>query len=839
MHRKAGRWMAFGLVLCLLAWAGAALADGLHTEVENPALDVEVHLGYDGQITYGKAIPVRVTVRNHGGDLDGTLAVNGYVSTVKYDRFETALSVPAGGERTVVLPVEAQTRQEVFTVEILQGGEVIRAVNTSPTGVINPGALMIGVLSSRPWSLAYLDISQENDTLYRYEYWQTVALTPETLPEDPKLLDTFGMIVLDDTDPALLTEKQQQALKDWIASGHALILGGGAAAPRNLALVSGLTKLQAGEFIVSDSVLSAAESLAGQKHSGRKPEIALAKLTGKEPLITDSDGNGLLWMETVGNGRIITLAWEAGDTALNRESAMHVFFQQLLIKMDSSLYSSILYPGDSASALYSAGEDTRIKVRNNMPAAVAVIGGAVVICGVMWAILKKRGLTQWMWAVIPAASLAAAAAVAVMANASVLNSPVTATTVNLVQDAEGKTTRYVYVTAAAPRPGLHRYRMEGEELEAQVYDDSYYWVDEEDTETPKEPSQLRLVQITGPDGGTALNSTVPWEMARMASVRTGEAEGRIDAEIWMESDGLHGTIRNGLSYALKEGTVICVYGFARIPALAPGESTEFALIAEDAADPSDPEFKDGVMLKNVTVGIYMVINQMNNNRTADSYGSREDILNGMMNSAYEQLTQDNSRGTRENVIFVYSAEPEGNFAEPVTVDGREVEGNTVFPMFSAKIHYNKIGRTGVVYHAPGMDPAIRCMIDTAGMPIGDLTADPNSGKGYYNYYPLSENPTFRFAPEDLDSIVVEKLSIGMEDWYINDLTCFVLDSKLKTWVEIKLNTPLQHPEKYLDEQGNLYCQFRPKMAESYMDIPEPTLTIEGRTKEGGETHAEP
>ena len=276
MHRKAGRWMAFGLVLCLLAWAGAALADGLHTEVENPALDVEVHLGYDGQITYGKAIPVRVTVRNHGGDLDGTLAVNGYVSTVKYDRFETALSVPAGGERTVVLPVEAQTRQEVFTVEILQGGEVIRAVNTSPTGVINPGALMIGVLSSRPWSLAYLDISQENDTLYRYEYWQTVALTPETLPEDPKLLDTFGMIVLDDTDPALLTEKQQQALKDWIASGHALILGGGAAAPRNLALVSGLTKLQAGEFIVSDSVLSAAESLAGQKHSGRKPEIALA-----------------------------------------------------------------------------------------------------------------------------------------------------------------------------------------------------------------------------------------------------------------------------------------------------------------------------------------------------------------------------------------------------------------------------------------------------------------------------------------------------------------------------------------------------------------------------------
>ena len=839
MRRKAARWIAFGWIICLLTWAGVAMADGLHTEVENPQLEVEVQLGYDGQITYGKAIPVRVTVRNHGGDLDGTLAVNGYVSTAKYDRFETALSVPAGGERTVVLPVETQSRQEVFTVEILQNGEVICAVNTSPAGVINPSAMMIGVLSSRPRSLAYLDISQENDTLYRYEYWQTVALTPETLPEDPKLLDSFAMIVLDDTDPALLTEKQQQALKDWIASGHVLVLGGGTAAPRNLALVSGLTKLQAGEFTVSDSVLSVVEGLAGQKRSGRKPEIALAQLTGKDPLLSDSDGNGLLWMETVGNGRIITLAWEAGDTALNTESAMHVFFQQLLIKMDSTLYSALLYPGEITSALYSAGEDTRIQVRNSIPAAVAVIGGAVVICGIMWVILKKRGQTQWMWAVIPAAALAATAAVAVMAGTSMLNHPVTATTVNLVQDSEGKTTRYVYVTAAAPRPGLHRYSMEGEDLEAQVYDEGYYWVDEEETEGPKEPSQLRLVQMTGPDSGTALNTSTPWELVRMSSIRTTEEDGKVEAEIWMEGDGLHGTVRNGLSYALKEGAVICVYGFARIPALAPGESAEFALIGEDAKDPSNPEFKDGVMLKNVSVGIYMVLNQMNNNRTADSYGSREDILNGMMSSAYDQLTQDNSRRTRENVIFVYCAEPEGDFAVPVKVDGREVEGNTVLPMFSAKIHYSKIGRTGVVYHAPGMDSAIRCMIDTAGMPIGDMTADPNSGKGYYNYYPLSENPTFRFAPENLDNVVVEKLSIGLEDWYTNDLTCFVLDPGLKTWVEIKLNTPLQHPEKYLDEQGNIYCQFRPKTAESYIDIPEPTLTLEGRLKEGGETHAEP
>ena len=840
MRKKAARWIAFGLVICLLACTGAAAADGLHTEVENPQLEVEVRLGYDGQITYGKAFPVRVTVRNNGGDLEGMLAVNGYVNTAKYDRFETALSVPAGGERTVVLPVVAQIRQNTFTVEVVKDGKVICAVNSTPSGVINPNAIMIGVLSSRPRNLANLNITQENDVLYRYEFWQTVALTPETLPEDPKLLNSFGMIVLDDTDPALLTDKQQQVLKDWIRSGHVLIAGGGSTAPRNLAFLGELTDLQASGFTVSDAVLSEVESFAGQKRSGRKTEIALAKLEGANPLISDSDGNGLVWREVAGNGRVITLAWEAGDASLNAESAMHIFSQQLLIKTDSSLYTSLLYPGEESSPLYPAGDDTKIQVRNSLPAATAVIAGAVVICGVMWIILKKRSQTQWMWAVIPAAALAAAAAVTVMAGSSMLNSPITATTVNLVQDLEGKTTRYVFVTAAAPRSGLHRFSMDGEDLEAQVYDDGYYyWADEEDTDELKEPSKLRVVQISGENSSSALNTDTPWEMVRLSSVRTAEQDGKVEAQIWMEGDGLHGTIRNSLPYALKEGAVLSVYGFVRIPALAPGESKDFALIAKDAVDPSNPEFEDGVMLRNVTAGIYMVLAYMRPDTSSEDYGSRETILSGMMNSAYEQLAHNNSTGTRESVVFVYCAEPEGNFVSPLTVDGKEAEGGTVLPMYTAKIEYLKIGKTGVVFHAPGMDPAIRCEINSAGMPVGDMVEDPNSGKGYYSYYPLSEHPTFRFSPENLDRIDIEKLSVGIEEWYTNDVACFVLNAKLKTWVEVKMNTPLKQPEQYLDEAGNLYCQFRPKVSDSYLDIPEPSLILEGKLKEGGETHAEP
>ena len=53
-------------------------------------------------------------------------------------------------------------------------------------------------------------------------------------------------------------------------------------------------------------------------------------------------------------------------------------------------------------------------------------------------------------------------------------------------------------------------------------------------------------------------------------------------------------------------------------------------------------------------------------------------------------------------------------------------------------------------------------------------------------------------------------------------------AKLRTWVEVQPNTPLQRPEMYLDREGNFYCQIRSESGDTYMDIPAPTLEIEGR-----------
>ena len=70
----------------------------------------------------------------------------------------------------------------------------------------------------------------------------------------------------------------------------------------------------------------------------------------------------------------------------------------------------------------------------------------------------------------------------------------------------------------------------------------------------------------------------------------------------------------------------------------------------------------------------------------------------------------------------------------------------------------------------------------------------------------------------------------MEEWYAKDLRCYVLNPRLKTWVEVTVNAPLQRPDQFLDGNGDLFCQFRPAAADSYTSIPAPTLTVEGRLK---------
>ena len=799
----------------------------MHTEKENPAFEMEVSIGYDGMMTYGKAMPARVRIRNRGGDFEGTLGMNVYISAREYDRYETAVSLPAGSEREIVLAVTVYSRQDLFTAELARDGEVICAANAAPERVANPSAMLIGVLSTRPRNLNNLTIDRENDTLARYELWQTVPLTPETFPESPEMLKSFGMLVMDDVDPASLSGRQQEALDAWLRGGHFILCGGGATAGRNTAYFSRYTGLTLTGVTASDNVIEALEGLIARAKSGRKVTAALAEYSGAEPLARDAEGRGLVYSADAGAGRIYTAAFELGDPMLNAESLMHYFWQQLLVNQDQDLYNTVLYANaDSTSdAMVIPGENIPVEARSGLLPGVLIVAGALLLACVIWALLKKKDRQPWMWAVMPVLSVLAAVCLLLLAGGSETNRPVAVTTRNLVQDSTGVIRSYNGTAVEAPAYGRHRYSREGETLRLQEYNDLNYFADEEE-EKKTEPTILRTCYTAGGENAVTSESTRPWERTALVSEGEEKNHGQLDTALWMEEDGLHGEIVNGTDLRLKDGYVVTSYGFARVRALAPGEKAEILLERRTFADPANPKYEEGGLYLEMSQSLYSIAAAVTDSDRAPD-GSRRTTLSSMISGAAAQLGRSKGKaayGVYERAEFVYCAEPESLPAPALLVDGEPVSQQTFVNLLTAEMNYVTVGRTGIVFRSAGMDMPERVETDENLMPTDRPV---NTGKSAY-YHNLNETPTFRFTFDWAENMTITRLMLAMEPYYMEQAKGFALNRKTGAWDEIRFNEDVKDADDYVDSRGRLYLQFRPVGQEMYADIPTPLLTLEGR-----------
>lgn len=814
------------LMICLLATAAAAT---MHTEVTSPALEMTVTVGYDGMITYGKAFPVRVRIRNNGEDFEGRVGVNAYITKKNYDRYETDIVLPAGTEREYVLAPSVYIKQETFTAEITKDGEVLCAVNAKPRTIANPSAMLVGVLSTRPQSLNYLNISQENDTLGRYEYWQTVALTPEDFPDDQALMNSFGMIVIDDVDPAALSQTQKTVLDKWLRSGRILICGG-TAGVRTIEYFSGYTGLKVLGAEKSDGVIAGLEKSIGRAESGSGTDTMLALLEGPDPLAQDAGGRGLVYRTCVDSGRIYTAAFEPGDARLNAESVMHYYWEQLLVNIDQDNYTS---------ALYSSGSDLdgmQVYAQNNMPLKVQsrifpgalAVAGMLVLAGAAWFILKHMDRKQWMWLVLPVLSAAAAACLVLIAGSSETNRPMAVITENTVQDSSGAVRSFRSVTAAMPEYGRHTYAMGGDKLRLQDYD--YVDYDEEEDTAGKEPTILRTNYLSGGENAVTAAAGKPWQTVSLSCESEPVLQGRADARVWMEEDGLHGLIANRTESRLTEGRMITSYGYVSVPDLNPGEEAEVILTPKTVADPQDPKYEEGGLYLDNTAGFYTMIyaafgiTDAYTDTPTDNVAS---VRTTMVSNASDQMRRRKNGGSYssvESAQFIYCAVPEGLPEIGLSADGKPVERKAEARELTAEMTWQAVGRTGIVFRSAGMDMPVRMKTDEKGMPTGETMG---TGRTIY-YHTLSDTPTFRYDLSGLTDIRIEKLQITMEAYYETQVKCFALNAETNDWENVQLNKKIENPEKYLNKAGELYLQFRADTQDMYAEIPTPLMMLEGR-----------
>ena len=821
------------LAACLMLVCAAGTAESIHQKIENPAFDMEVTVGYDGMMTYGKVMPVRVRIRNFGDDFEGILAMNTHVNTREYDRYEKAVAIPAGSSREFVLYVSVYSKQNAFTAELVKDGEVVCAVNGKPKTVINPSAMLIGVLSTRPQNLKNLDISIENDTLARYEYWNTISLTNETFPEELSALKSFGMLVIDDFDPAVLSEKQQKALDGWLRSGRILLCGGGANAGRNAAFFNQYTGLSLEEVTTSETVISGLERLIGRKESGKQVSAAAAIYSGAEPLAADAEGRGLIWRSMAGGGRIYTTAFEIGDPRLNSESLMHYFWQQMLVNQDQELYSNCIYANQGSRDYDAYFSEMPITVKSMLLPGMLVIAGMLVAACILWMLLKKKDLRQWMWLALPVLAVLAAGSMLLLTSGSETNRPIAEICENMIQSSDGVIRNYCGISVAVPSYGQHSYSIPGENLQVERYD--YVDYEEDDGKKNREPNKMRICYSGTDDSAVMVESLTPWQITQLTAECDPHTEGRISGVAWMEEDGIHAEIANETDRTMTGGKFVTTYGFASVPDLAPGEKADVVLKPGTFKDKQNPEYKDGfIYMESVGMIDSVAGAAMRSSADGNADQSETDKLEAraaVVSNASRMLAREKpgvSYGTYESTQFIYCAEPEGRDPLALNVDGKPVEKKVDTAFLTAEISYQAIGRTGVVFRTAGMDLPEHVDTDDSLMPL-ETPAQNGKGISYAAYYyPLSDNPTFKFTIAELQGVRVDKLQVVMNSYYMTQTTAYALNVRTHEWEEIPMNADITDPGRYLDEQGRLYTQFRLNGAEMYADISLPLINLEGR-----------
>lgn len=830
MRNRMRNALSLLLAACVLFLCTAGAAQTMHEEIASDTLDMEISVGYDGAMTYGKPMPMRVRIRNFGDDFEGVLGMNAYISTKEYDRYEKEVFLPAGSERIIELDIAVYARQNTFTAELVKDGEIVCAVNAEAEKIINPSAMLIGVLSTRPQNLNYLNIDRENDVLGRYELWQTVPLTTENFPENAAALASFGMLVIDDVDPAALSQKQQDLLDNWIRSGKVVLCGGGTTAARNTAYFSKYTGLKLENVATSDSVLTNLERLLGRSVSGRKPETAVAEYSGAEALTADADGRGLIYRTTADAGRIYTAAFETGDSRLNSESLMNYFWQQLLVNMDQQVYSSLLSSGSDgySSATVNASYATRIGAKSHLLPGMLIVIGVLVLCCVIWWILKKKDRRQWMWLVLPVIAVLAAGGILLVSTGAETNRPLAVIAENMVQGG-GTIRNYNGITVAAPSFGRHSYSMAGEALRVQIYD--YVDYDEEEEEKRQEPDTLRTVYIAGGENAVTSQSLTPWEQVNLTSEKASQIQGRVTGSIWMEEDGLHGEIVNETDTHFAAGSLITTYGYCSVPALAPGEKADILLTRKTFKDPTNPKYEDGGFYPerpNLYSAIASAVGYDDNDTSATAEQVRErEMASSMIGGAADVLRRDQgnwSYGAYESTVFLYSAKPE-NAPEPeLKVDGVPVEQKAYMSLLTAEIPFSAIGRTGVVFRSAGMDMPERVETDENLLP----TAEKIQSARQVYYHSLVETPTFVFELDGMAGVKAEGMRVLIESYYTNQCRAYALNAEKREWEEIKLNEDIKDPGRYISKDGRIYLQFRGDSQDMYADIPTPLISLEGR-----------
>ncbi len=795
-------------------------------------LSMDVTMGYNDTITYGKAIPVTITVRNTGKDVSGTLVLDVYASKQAYNRYEIPIMLAEGAEKRVTMPVNLALVQNSFTVKLMSGDTVLCTVEKTGLKTASPSAMLVGVLSSVPQNLSYLTIDRDTDELLRGEYWQAISLTADNFPDNIQLMRSFGMLVVDDFDVRLLSDAQKATLDAWLKAGGLVIVGGGTQASITYPFFAEYTGLTAGSVAQHEDITATLMSYLAWAGSDLNQPLMLNAATGGTPLLSAADDAPLIYMQSAGSGAVISATFELGAKPLTTWTGIHSLWQRVLIQAAPNSYQRALSPYWSETVGSYLADQMLIENDSNLGLTITILVLYLIFGGVgSYFILKRLDKREWMWATLPALACLCAVTLYFVGGQSTMNQPLAAT-VSMYSVGKGGKATYSSVTGiTAPNLEGSLITAEGDGLSlmSSNYYDSYY--DSETVTPPISQLQLNYRYQMGEQKGVILPHMTPWSVVYMRPYATETLQGAITGEIWMEEDGLHAHIVNETAYTLKDAYLITSRGYVTLPTLAPGEATDAAILQPETPEWVQPKgysapvmaIRDGVLIEKET-RYYEVVNAIvypeqfedsNYYQKLSTEESRQrDLRSSLMSAGAESM------GSAESSMFYVAGFLDGAKTPAVLFNGKAVTRTATMTGISCHLTLLSKGKTGLLYYPSGTLPAYNVYMANNVPKRTEVTAETS-------YFEAVKSPTFAFAlPTD---VRIEGINIS------NPYTYGTFETLLYNWkthgwdriTSVTITLTKEQAAPYLNENSEIFVQYS-AAANGYSEVYTPVITVQGR-----------
>ncbi len=384
-----------------------------------------VEFGFGGKGKYNKNMRVKAIIQNTGKDFAGKLRIEyGRNDDIGFTMVQKSFAVTAGGTEKVMFTIP-YVDSDVTRIVVCDDKDNIIKTTEFKYNISMYAQLHVGVLSDRYSDLNYLKDAFGNNgqpvydsTGYRVSNSAFFEITSEDIVDADFALESIDIIIINDFDTGKLSKDQINGIKEWVRNGGMLLLGSGANADKVLKSFSGNilngtvgeTKTVRTDFGITEDELV---RLSGKNISPKRMSIDITNLKIRNSKSVLKDRREVLLSSTdIGNGNVLvaefSLALSSEIASLYGKAFSEIIKENLTEYKSTELRDSYnQYTGGyyNSSTDVLRMNDTDILPNLKLYAVLLII--YVIIAGpILYIILKKKDLRNWLWLAVPVTSVA-------------------------------------------------------------------------------------------------------------------------------------------------------------------------------------------------------------------------------------------------------------------------------------------------------------------------------------------------------------------------------------------------------------------------------------------------